>query len=352
LIVEDLGSRNRIDLLRNFGREAIKPDQGAVAAALDLRRGLVMKVGLFINTQFPEGFNVAERVPEIIAQVRAARDAGFASLWFPHHWLTHPMQMLQITPVMGYVAAHAQGMTIGPNILILPPLNPVHVAEEAATFDILTGGNYVLGVGLGYRQPQFDAFGVSLGERAPRFTESIALMRRLWTEERVSHEGRFYAVDDAGIGVKPVRPGGPPVYIAGQADVSVRRAARIGDAWLIVNTSGLGKVSALMQTYRAALEQYGRKPMEFPITVECYVGANHAMAHEECRGPLEYKYNAYAAWGLENRTAQGSGQGSFEAFARDRFIIGDKVAPAIASYWVSTTSSCAASGPACHRNAP
>jgi alkanesulfonate monooxygenase SsuD/methylene tetrahydromethanopterin reductase-like flavin-dependent oxidoreductase (luciferase family) len=75
-----------------------------------------------------------------------------------------------------------------------------------------------------------------------------------------------------------------------------------------------------MQTYRAALKEYGRTPMEFPITVECYVGAHHATAHEECRGPLEYKYNAYASWGRENRTTQGS----FEDFARDRFIIGDK----------------------------
>src|SRR5271166_378454 len=280
-----------------------------------------MKVGLFINTQFPEGLNLAERVPEMVEQVRAARDAGFASLWFPHHWLTHPMQMLQITPVMGYVAAHAQGMTIGPNILILPPLNPVHVAEEAATLDVLTGGNYILGVGLGYRQPEFDAFGISLSERAPRFNESIALMRRLWTEERVSHKGRFYTVNDAGIGVKPVRPGGPPLYIAGQAEVSVRRAARMGDAWLIVNTSGLGKVIPLMQTYRAALAEYGRAPMEFPITIECYVGARHATAYEECRRPLEYKYNAYASWGLQDRTTGGS----FEGFARDRFIIGDKV---------------------------
>jgi alkanesulfonate monooxygenase SsuD/methylene tetrahydromethanopterin reductase-like flavin-dependent oxidoreductase (luciferase family) len=280
-----------------------------------------VKVGLFVNTQFPEGISLAERVPELVAQVRAARDAGFASLWFPHHWLTHPMQMLQITPVMGYIAAHAQGMTIGPNILILPPLNPVHVAEEAATFDVLTGGNYILGVGLGYRQPEFDAFRISLSERAPRFGESIALIRRLWTEDRVTHQGRFYAVDDAGISVKPVRPGGPPVYIAGQADVSVRRAARIGDAWLIVNTSGLGKVAALMHTYRAALREYGRTPMEFPITVECYVGARHATAHEECREPLEYKYAAYAAWGLGHDTTQGS----FEDFARDRFIIGDKV---------------------------
>ena len=69
-----------------------------------------MKLGLFINTQFPEGFNLAECVPEMVAQVRAARDAGFASLWFPHHWLTHPMQMLQITPVMGYIAAHERAL--------------------------------------------------------------------------------------------------------------------------------------------------------------------------------------------------------------------------------------------------
>ena len=161
----------------------------------------------FINTQFPEGISLAERVPEMIAQVRAAREAGFASLWFPHHWLTHPLQMLQITPVMGYIAAHAHGMTIGPNILILPPLNPVHVAEEAATLDVLTGGNFILGLGLGYRQPEFDAFGIPLSERAPRFNESIALMRRLWTEDRVTHRGRFYTVNDAGISAKPVQRG-------------------------------------------------------------------------------------------------------------------------------------------------
>ena len=140
-----------------------------------------MQVGLFINTQFPEGFDVAARVPEMVEQVRVARDAGFKSLWFPHHWLTWPMQMLQITPVMAYIAAHAQGMTIGPNILILPPQNPMHVAEESATLDVLTGGNYILGLGLGYRQPEFDAFGIPLSERAPRFNESITLMPASFT---------------------------------------------------------------------------------------------------------------------------------------------------------------------------
>jgi alkanesulfonate monooxygenase SsuD/methylene tetrahydromethanopterin reductase-like flavin-dependent oxidoreductase (luciferase family) len=98
-----------------------------------------MKVGLFINTQFPAGYNVGERVPEMVEQVKAAREAGFASLWFPHHWLTYPLQMLQLTPLMGYIAAHAEGMTIGPNILILPPLNPMHVAEEAASATVQRG---------------------------------------------------------------------------------------------------------------------------------------------------------------------------------------------------------------------
>src|SRR5580693_8351801 len=232
-----------------------------------------MKVGLFINAQFPEGFNLAERVPEMIEQVRAAHDAGFASLWFPHHWLTHPMQMLQLTPLMGYVAAHARGMTIGPNILILPPFN-----------------------------------------------EAIGLIRRLWTEDRVNQQGRFYTVNDAGISLKPVRAGGPPIYIAAQAEVPVKRAARIGDAWLIVNIRGIGNLVPLMQTYRTALTEYGRTPIEYPITVECYVGERHATAHEECREPLEFKYSAYAAWGMEDRTSS-----SFEDFARDRFIIGDKV---------------------------
>ena len=97
-----------------------------------------MKVGMFINTQFPEGDNVAARIPELVEQVRLARDSGFASLLFPHHYLTAPLQMLQITPLMAYLLREAQGMTIGGNILLLPLLNPVHVAEEAATLDVLS----------------------------------------------------------------------------------------------------------------------------------------------------------------------------------------------------------------------
>jgi alkanesulfonate monooxygenase SsuD/methylene tetrahydromethanopterin reductase-like flavin-dependent oxidoreductase (luciferase family) len=281
-----------------------------------------MKVGMFINTQFPEGAAVAARIPELVEQVRIARESGFSSLLFPHHYLTAPLQMLQIAPLMAYLLPEAKGMTVGGNILLLPLLNPVHVAEEAATLDVLSGGNFILGVGLGYRTGEFDAFGISLKERAPRFVESIELMRRLWTEDRVTHAGRFYSVKDHGISLKPVRPGGPPVWIAGLVEAAVKRAARIGDAWLIANATTLGATEPLMTVYRDTLRELGKTVEEFPIARECYVGASNATAFEECRAALEYKYNSYAAWGMESPTANMT----FEEMVRDRFIIGDKVA--------------------------
>jgi alkanesulfonate monooxygenase SsuD/methylene tetrahydromethanopterin reductase-like flavin-dependent oxidoreductase (luciferase family) len=279
-----------------------------------------MKVGLFINTQYPEGTDVPALIPELIEQVRVSRDAGFRSLWFPHHWLTEPMQMLQIMPAMAFLATEAKGMAIGPNILILPLLNPMHVAEEAATLDVLTGGNYILGAGLGYREPEFTAFGISLTERAGRFAESVTLMRKLWAGGKITHEGKFFTVRGAGISLKPVRPGGPPIYIAGLVDAAVRRAARIGDAWLIANASSIQEITPQMNTYRAALSEFGRSPLEYPIARECYVGSSHKTAFEECRSALVYKYDAYKAWGM---TSPLDGV-SFDDFARDRFIIGDK----------------------------
>src|ERR1700722_3897533 len=279
-----------------------------------------MKVGLFINTQYPEQVDVPAQIPALVEQVRVARDAGFKSLWFPHHWLTEPMQMLQIMPAMAFLAAEAKGMVIGSNILILPLLNPMHVAEEAATLDVLTGGNYILGAGLGYREPEFNAFGIPLTERAGRFSESISLMRKLWASGRITHEGKCFTVREAGISVKPVRAGGPPIYVAGLVDTAVRRAARIGDAWLIANASSLQEIMPPMRTYRAALKEYGRPPLEYPIARECYVGSSHATALDECKAALVYKYAAYAAWGM---TSPLEGV-AFEDFARDRFIIGDK----------------------------
>lgn len=285
-----------------------------------------MKVGLYLATQFTAETNAHAALSEMIEQVRVAKGSGFSSLWVPHHYATHPMQMLAPIPMLAYLLREAEGMVVGPNILIQPLLNPLHVAEDAVTMDYLSGGRYVLGIGIGYREAEFDAFGIPLSERVARISEGVALMRRLWTEDRVTHEGKFFKVKDMGIGLKPVKKGGPPIWLAAVVDPAVKRAAQIGDAWLITNFAHLSVLEPQMKLYRDTLKEVGKPfPDDAPITRECYVGPTREKALEECRKALQYKYAAYSSWGLD---AQSKGaesfQQPFEDFVKDRFIIGDK----------------------------
>jgi alkanesulfonate monooxygenase SsuD/methylene tetrahydromethanopterin reductase-like flavin-dependent oxidoreductase (luciferase family) len=208
----------------------------------------------------------------------------------------------------------------------MPLLNPVHVAEDAVTLDLLSGGRYVLGIGVGYREAEFDTFKVPLKERALRMDESIEIMRRLWTEDRVTYHGKIFKIDNLGVGLKPLRKGGPPIWVAGVIDVAVRRAARTGDAWLITNFAHLDVLVPQMKMYREALAAAGKPfPAEAPITRECYIGPTRAKALEECKAALQYKYSAYSSWGLDKQSKGAETfEQPFEDFVKDRFIIGDK----------------------------
>jgi alkanesulfonate monooxygenase SsuD/methylene tetrahydromethanopterin reductase-like flavin-dependent oxidoreductase (luciferase family) len=286
----------------------------------------MQKVGLYIGTQFPPGTDVAVALKDMREQVRVARQSGFASLWVPHHYLTHPMQMLAPVPMLSYLLRDAEGMTIGTNILIMPLLHPVHVAEDAVTLDLLSGGRYVLGIGVGYRDAEFQTFNVPLKERAQRMNESIEIMRRLWIEDKITHNGKVFQINDLGIGLKPQRTGGPPIWLAAVVDAAVKRAAQLGDAWLITNFAHLSVLVPQMAMYRKLLAEARKEfPAEAPITRECYIGSTHARALEECRAPLQYKYGAYSSWGLDKQSKGAeSFEQPFEEFVKDRFIIGDK----------------------------
>jgi alkanesulfonate monooxygenase SsuD/methylene tetrahydromethanopterin reductase-like flavin-dependent oxidoreductase (luciferase family) len=285
-----------------------------------------MKVGLYLTTQFTPETSMSNVRTHMVEQVRRARESGFSSLWVPHHYLTQPMQMLAPIPILAFLAREAEGMVLGPNILLGPLLNPAHVAEDAVTLDLLSNGKYVLGMGIGYREAEFDTFNIPLKERVQRLTESVDIMRRLWTEDRVTYHGKIFKIENLGIGLKPVRPGGPPIWLAGVVDAAVKRAARIGDAWLITNFAHLSVLIPQMKLYRDALKDVDKAfPAEVPITRECYVGPTWAKALDECKAALEYKYGAYSSWGLDKQSqgAESFNQ-PFEQFAKDRFIIGDK----------------------------
>jgi alkanesulfonate monooxygenase SsuD/methylene tetrahydromethanopterin reductase-like flavin-dependent oxidoreductase (luciferase family) len=284
-----------------------------------------MKFGLLLNTQFPPGENASKRLEGLLDQVRAARDNGLHSVWVSQHYLATPFQMLQQLPVLGRLAAEAGSMQVGTNVFLLPLHNPVYVAEQVATLDVICGGRFIFGCGLGYRPEEFSAFDVEMTVRVSRFLEVLQVARRLWTEPEVTHQGRHFRLRRAVLTLKPVQRPHPPVWIGASGDPAVERAARHGDAWLINPHASLPTLERQMGLYRRTLDAAGRAfPTDAPILKEFHIGGTRRAALDAAKPYLEPKYQAYASWGLDKPMPKGESLSApFDDLAHDRFIVGN-----------------------------
>lgn len=281
-----------------------------------------MKFGLFISTQFNADQNLGTAMTFMTEEARMARDTGFESIWCPHHYVTEPMRMFQPHETLARLSAEVPGLRIGTGILLLSMMNPVQVAEQAATLDWMTEGGYVLAAGLGYRPEEFQSMGVERKHRLSRFVEAVEVIRRLWTEDRVTHHGRHFHLDDIGLSARPRNPEGCPIWIGGAVPPAVERAAALGDAWLASFTTDPELMRELFAVYRRALPD-GKRP-EMPMCRECFLGASEADALAKCSATLIDKYAAYASWDNDNVTDDRPFAERFDAFRKDRFLIGDE----------------------------
>jgi alkanesulfonate monooxygenase SsuD/methylene tetrahydromethanopterin reductase-like flavin-dependent oxidoreductase (luciferase family) len=285
-----------------------------------------MKLGLYMATQWRQGADLGPELANLIEQTRMAKASGLASIMVGQHFLSSPLQMFQAMPLLARLAAEAEGMRLGPGLLLLPLLNPVIVAEETATLDWLTGGNAIIGLGLGYRREEFESIGVPYKERVPRFVEGVELIRKLWRDDTVEHRGRFHTVSGVQASLKPTRPGGPPIWMAGDVEAAVRRAAKLADAWMpspMVTEDDVGRLGRLFRETRAAATL--PPATEFPVIRECHVGSGSGNALDEVREPLSFKYEAYASWSGDSGFVPADGiRADFDKFAASRFIIGSE----------------------------
>ncbi len=258
-----------------------------------------MKFGLAIMNDFPPGTRATDRVAMLREQVRAAADAGIDSVWVLQHYLGN-MPTLQPVPLLSALAADAGDMYLGTNMFILPLRHPVGVAEEFATLDHLSGGRAIAGFGMGYRENEFAAFGVPMDERAERFEESVEIVRSLWTGETTAYAGKHFRIDGEQISLPPVQPGGPKIWIgAGPHKVGARRAARLGDAWIIPPHVTPERLATLLRHYREERERCGRgDPSELVVRRELVLDDDRDRARAigiEARGALTRKYAEFAA---------------------------------------------------------
>ena len=217
---------------QRFSTSSIKV--GLVAAG---REGAQMKFGIFgINTgpcADPEG---AVRVAQL------AEQAGFDSVWTAEHVvLPDPQEppspappqspMLDPAVALSFVAANTQSIRLATGIVILPQRNPLVLAKEMASVDVLSRGRLILGVAAGYLRPEFDALGAEFGTRGARTNEAIDVIRTLWTEEQPAFEGRFWSFSGIDAQPRPVQQPAPPIVVGGHSAAAHRRAIRQGDGW-------------------------------------------------------------------------------------------------------------------------
>jgi alkanesulfonate monooxygenase SsuD/methylene tetrahydromethanopterin reductase-like flavin-dependent oxidoreductase (luciferase family) len=286
---------------------------------------MTIQFGLFVTNQHPPDDSATERWRETVEQVRLARDLGFDLVLLGQHFLATEFQMLQPTVAAARLAADAGSMRIGVTIYLLPLVNPVQLAEEAASLDVITGGRFIFGIGLGYRKVEDDAFGLAPGARVSRARAHLEVITKLWAGEPVDYVSPSCTLHGATTLVRPVQKPRPPIWVAANNDRAVERAAEIGDTW-IVNPHATGTtIARQLDLFRATRARLG-KPVaaEIPVIRELCIGETRNEAARVTRPHLERKYQAYVAWG-QHKALPGDDDmtQTFDDLARDRFIIGD-----------------------------
>lgn len=236
---------------------------------------------------------------DMLKEIETADQMGFDSAWLSEHHFLDDGYCPSLLTTASAIAARTKNIRIGTGILLMPLHDPVKVAEDSAIVDLVSGGRLILGLGLGYRQEEFDNFGRSLKERKGRMEESLEILRNAWGDGPFSHDGKYYKLSNVNITPKPVQKP-VPIWIGAFSEPAIRRAARIGASLYIPAIGVIPIVKALFDMHSSFLKEYGRNPDEFekPLVRETYISDKKSDdAWEEVKEHVTYTAKGYASWG-------------------------------------------------------
>ena len=165
--------------------------------------------------------------------IDAAEEMDVDSIWLSDRVVSTAMSLEPIT-ALAAIAGRTKKMKFGTSVVALPLRNPTILAKEIATVDFLSGGRFLLAVGIGTQDDiEYEACGVPRNQRAGRTDEAMEVMRMLWSQDHVTYHGKYFTLNDVSIQPKPTKEGFPPMWVGGRTDAALRRLARLGDGWLV-----------------------------------------------------------------------------------------------------------------------
>jgi alkanesulfonate monooxygenase SsuD/methylene tetrahydromethanopterin reductase-like flavin-dependent oxidoreductase (luciferase family) len=236
----------------------------------------------------------AEVYRELLDQAAFAEELGFDSVWLTEHHFVDDGYTPAPVSLMAALAMATKRMEISTDILLLPLYHALRLAEELATVDIISNGRAMCGIGMGYREVEFEAFGTSRRQRVGRTEEGIAVLRGAWGDGPFSFEGRHYSLDNVDVTPKPVRPGGLPLWLASASEPAARRAARLG---LHLLPQGDRRTAYL--PWLDELQKLGRNPADYRIGLIKSAFVADDRSDPEWRRVAErerYRGASYAPW--------------------------------------------------------
>jgi alkanesulfonate monooxygenase SsuD/methylene tetrahydromethanopterin reductase-like flavin-dependent oxidoreductase (luciferase family) len=276
-----------------------------------------MRFGIVLNGGSAPGQSRQIALADILEKARVAHRYGFHSLWVGPG---HPSESWHGTALLARVAAEAPGMELG-LIGLLPLYHPVELAEQVSTLDVICGGKMVLAVALGWRDFQFRAFGIPQKQRLSRFLEVLQVMKKLWTQERLTHHGRYFDMDDVPGAGRTLQQPHPKILVAANLDAGVIRSASIADGWLVSSRATLSTIQRQMLLYHTALPENGTGYVA--AWREMYVATDKAAALATIRPHVESLYRDRAALGHNQSLPEADRiDVPFEQVLEGRFIIG------------------------------
>jgi len=199
--------------------------------------------------------------------LKRAEELPFAAAWCIEQVIgTAPV--LESVTTLAYAAAITKRLRLGIAVLIIPQRNPIDLAKSLSSVDVLSNGRLIVGVGLGHSAKLYPAYGLAQEGRVTRFRENLEIMKRLWTEERVTLKGRFSHLERIPMEPKPMHKPHPPIWFGGRAEPALRRAAELGNGYI-----GAGSTPTDL-----FLEDIKKLPPDFPIAKRLYVAVGDELA--------------------------------------------------------------------------
>lgn len=207
--------------------------------------------------------------PGAVARVaQAAEVAGFESVWAGEHVVLPEPQvppsplpatfpMLDPTVAFAFIAGQTKTIRLGTGIIILPQRNPLVLAKELASLDVLSHGRLIFGVGIGYLKPEFDALGIPFEDKGPRTMEYVQAMRAIWSQPQPAYHGKFVSFSGVQALPRPVQKPHPPIVFGGMTSFAFRRAVSHGNGWygFALDLDGTKKCLAGLQEARQRSER-------------------------------------------------------------------------------------------------